>query len=499
MSATWFAIGPGVGERDQGALARLTELLPTPSILLSHLATPAERARKRVRHDAVALTHGGVYAITFAPHRGTIRGGRDRWVISDGTCWPSPELLAQARARSLAAWLGRRDLRLAAVPVHPLVLLTAPDAVPHTVGSATAPVLSFSSLGSWLGREGEPDRGDEAADWIELVFDALSTAEPVGALAPWADHQLLQELAAEDAAYEAWIARARLTGERKLLHLFPAADPGSPERERGLREATLQARLRGGPDLLRYDGYLLDAHADGAIALAFEDPSALVSLASWIDERSPGLQARLRVGARAARALQWMHDKEVAHRRLTADRVLVSPEDDGQSVRLCAFDLVQDGASVTPSATSPSGGGLRFCAPEVVLSGEATTWSDRFALGAVLLQLLTGRPVFTSVEALLRPVDVPALLVGDRPVPPEVRAAIAALLAGAPQARPGAGEVADILEQHGMIDHPELIAMLGSDRAARRFGIRYEAWLSVVPFRVRVDMHGGTKRYLKDL
>jgi hypothetical protein len=53
------------------------------------------------------------------------------------------------------------------------------------------------------------------------------------------------------------------------------------------------------------------------------------------------------------------------------------------------------------------------------------------------------------------------------------------------------------LGEHGAVDHQDLIALLGSDRAARRFGIRYEAWLTAVPFQVRIDVLPGGKRYVK--
>lgn len=54
------------------------------------------------------------------------------------------------------------------------------------------------------------------------------------------------------------------------------------------------------------------------------------------------------------------------------------------------------------------------------------------------------------------------------------------------------------LEKHGSVDDADLLNLLGSPRAAGRFSIRYETWLVHVPFRVRVEMVSGRKRYVKE-
>lgn len=54
------------------------------------------------------------------------------------------------------------------------------------------------------------------------------------------------------------------------------------------------------------------------------------------------------------------------------------------------------------------------------------------------------------------------------------------------------------LAAHGAITEPEVAAMLGSPRAARRFALQVDALASRAPFSVRVVMVGEVKRYVKE-
>ncbi len=54
------------------------------------------------------------------------------------------------------------------------------------------------------------------------------------------------------------------------------------------------------------------------------------------------------------------------------------------------------------------------------------------------------------------------------------------------------------LDAHGTIEEPQLAAMLGSPRAARRFALQVDALASRAPFSVRVQVVGEIKRYVKD-
>ena len=54
------------------------------------------------------------------------------------------------------------------------------------------------------------------------------------------------------------------------------------------------------------------------------------------------------------------------------------------------------------------------------------------------------------------------------------------------------------LATHGAITEPEVAAMLGSPRAARRFALQVDELASRAPFSVRVVVVGEVKRYVKE-
>jgi hypothetical protein len=54
------------------------------------------------------------------------------------------------------------------------------------------------------------------------------------------------------------------------------------------------------------------------------------------------------------------------------------------------------------------------------------------------------------------------------------------------------------IEQHGSIDETQVVGMLGSPRAFRRFSLEFEAHLEKLPFRVRIEPGDGGKRYVRE-
>ena len=54
------------------------------------------------------------------------------------------------------------------------------------------------------------------------------------------------------------------------------------------------------------------------------------------------------------------------------------------------------------------------------------------------------------------------------------------------------------LATHGAVTESEAATLLGSQRAARRFAVRFEEHARNVPFGVRIDVVAGVKRYVKD-
>ena len=94
----------------------------------------------------------------------------------------------------------------------------------------------------------------------------------------------------------------------------------------------------------------------------------------------------------------------------------------------------------------------------------------------------------------------------------EARFAVTPVGSGGGESRPALGGVAwlegidDVgfrqvlahIASHGSIAEPEIAAMLGSPRAARRFAVQFDTLAQRAPFRMRIENLAGVKRYVRE-
>jgi serine/threonine protein kinase len=456
MPARHVPKGQPVHDAEARGIQALVRALPDNYWVFSNLELASDRRGQTFEHDAIVLAPHAVFTVEIKSWGGRIVGNRDRWTLADGAVVQSPIPLVLAKARVLKGRLQTRRRELGGVWVQGLVLLSAADATAQISGDFEDFVVNLDGARkaltdpAWLGHPAAITPTQRRA-----IEDYLNDGRPTRVQDQLDDFRLVQRLAAEDRPFEAWLAeRTSLTRERKVLHAYTIVGETESERDRlrahALREATLHGKLRGGPDVLRYDTYFVTRDDPPRIVLQFEDTTPLQPMDAWTKDKNPGLQARLTVAARIARALAWVHEKSLVHRRLSPEAVLVSAEDVPIEVRLCAFELARDltGAVSTVTGSSLGDPTFRCAAPEVLKTGEATPRSDLFSLGATLVELFTGRSLFANVDEVLRPFTVPPLPIGDRPCPRSVAELVAELLAVDPSERPqDAASVADRLER----------------------------------------------------
>jgi serine/threonine protein kinase len=451
MAARHREIGKPVHERERRGIESLVSALPPGYDVYSSVELPTGQRGQTYEHDAVVVAPHAVFAVELKSWGGTISGNRDRFVLADGTVVPSPIPLQLAKARALKGQLAARRRELGGVWVQGLVYLTAGDAVAHISADFAAYVITGRTLRDALTRPENVPSGPvltpvQRASIQAFLEDrhpglAKSRTRTLG------DFELDQRLAAEGRPYEAWRAVRRTFGQTRVLHVYPIDAHDAEERERqkalALREATLNERVRGGPDLF---GYLTYHKTDDPprIALEFEDATPLAPADLWVRDRNPGLVDRLVVLRRAAAALAHIHGRGLVHRRLGPDALLVDPSSSPPaSVRLAALDLARDltGAMSTLTGSnafglSPSEPAARCVAPEALRSGDVAPTADLFAFGATAFALLAGRPLFATTEAVLQPFTVPQIALQGRPVPDSVQRLVERLLAPAAAQRP---------------------------------------------------------------
>ena len=164
------------------------------------------------------------------------------------------------------------------------------------------------------------------------------------------------------------------------------------------------------------------------------------TVADLVDRGAQPLDRVADIGAQAASALVPVHAAGVVHRDIEPGNLLF---DEQGRVRLADFGIARlVGDSVRVTATGTTIGTATYLAPEQASGGEVGTAADIYALGLVLLELITGTPAFdgTPTEAALARLTHDPVVPDDLPDP--LGRLLGAMTSREPAARPIAAEVA---------------------------------------------------------
>lgn len=244
---------------------------------------------------------------------------------------------------------------------------------------------------------------DADTGWIDALPALVERQQPAPARAgdrvgPWV---LLRELGSGGMA-SVWLAERtdaagsspRRRAALKLPHLLNGTDDA-----RRMHDEIAISVLMQHPNV----GRVIDAGVDAAqrpfLALA---PIDGVPLLDWCRLQQPNRQQRLRLFLQLARAVGYIHGRGVVHRDLKPCNVLVSR---GGQVHVIDFGIAI--RADAPPACDDSGRAARrprsltpgYASPEQAGGGDTGFASDVYSLALVLLELLTGRRVATTLCA----------------------------------------------------------------------------------------------------
>jgi Tol biopolymer transport system component len=261
-------------------------------------------------------------------------------------------------------------------------------------------------------------------------------------------HYRIVERLGQGAMGEVFRAVDQRLGREVALKMLPAevaTDPTSHERL--IREARAASALNHPGIVTLHDIELAD---EGAFIVM-----ELVHGRRFSDLAHEGVSWRRAVElvASVGEALAFAHARDILHRDIKADNLMVTASgqtkvlDFGLAKLVAAADAIEPsaaGGAPTRSDLTQAGqlvGTPTYMAPEC-FEGHYDARSDVFALGVVLDEMLTGRRPFdresataTMIAIQLDPVPPPSSVVPDRKIPEAVDAIVARALAKKAEAR----------------------------------------------------------------
>jgi len=240
---------------------------------------------------------------------------------------------------------------------------------------------------------------------------------------------------------EVFLAEDTRLGRQVALKFLTSADAHDSEaRSRLVREAQAASLLRSPHVAVTYD--LVEHGSDLFIAMEYVEGELLS------DRIARGLlpvPEALEIAMQVADALEEAHAQGIVHRDIKSANVMLTRR---QLVKVLDFGLAKflrpagldQGATIGVTMPGVVLGTLHYMAPEQLRGGEVDHRADLFAVGAVLYEMLAGRPPFqaetmadTAHRILTQEPD--ALARFNYAVPADVEAVVRKALAKDPEFR----------------------------------------------------------------
>ena len=298
----------------------------------------------------------------------------------------------------------------------------------------------------------------------EGVFASTAPSAPTGAPATpdqptsFADGRYqVKEFLGEGGKKKVYLAHDTVLDREVALGVIKTEALDETSRTRITREAQAMARLGDHPNILQIHD-LGDEGGQPYMVLPLMpggDVEALIENAP--DHRLP-LEQAIEIAKEVGRGLEFAHASSIVHRDIKPGNVWLTDDgtakigDFGLAVATDRSRLTQEGIMV---------GTVSYMPPEQAMGGEVTGKADLYSLGAMLYEMVTGRPPFLgddSVAIIGQHLNTPPVApTWHNPgCPTALEALVLRLLEKDPNNRPAsAGEVLQALEAIDLEAGPE--------------------------------------------
>ena len=230
--------------------------------------------------------------------------------------------------------------------------------------------------------------------------------------------------------------RHRLLDEIRVIKVMrPQILSNEEMKRRFVEEARTATKLKH-PNICTIYDFALDEDGTAYLVMEFIDGVTLADLFRTPDP--PGLAVTLEVAHQALLALGYLHRRNVVHRDIAPDNLMLTSDEEGRPlIKLIDLGIAKalDSKSGDMTSTGVFLGKLKYASPEqygALPAGEKIDGrSDLYCLGVVIYELLTGVRPFTGdtpAEMLRSHLFQPPLPFSQTDpagkVPPDLRAAI---------------------------------------------------------------------------
>jgi tRNA A-37 threonylcarbamoyl transferase component Bud32 len=231
----------------------------------------------------------------------------------------------------------------------------------------------------------------------QLVARALGAGDPVKGTAQLGDYELLEELG-QGGMGVVFKARQRKLNRFVAVKMIRSADASDKEgRKRFENEAQAVARLQH-PNIVQiYEVGQINGRP--FLALEFVEGQ---NLARHLDGTPLSARRAASLVETLARAIHYAHEKQIIHRDLKPSNVLVAGTLNRGLLKITDFGLAKQLDVFADTRTFGTVGTPSYMAPEQVdvKIGPPDRRTDVYGLGAILYELLTGRPPFRAETPL---------------------------------------------------------------------------------------------------